>query len=155
MPQASARASGRRRSLRAATARQRQHDVEAHGGLAAGRPRDHEEAGDANCGGDHPAQQYPVPALAQEGVDQDSEDQVTDQERLDQRQRPEPQRQDLQREADQRSADRRQPERLPDEVDEDPRRQRPAALHALGTALIGDGSDPEDRRGTDGDRNSR
>src|SRR5580700_259237 len=63
---------------------ERQHDVEAHGGLAAGRPRDGEEAGDANCGGDHPAQQHPVPALAQEGVDQDSEDQVTDQERLDQ-----------------------------------------------------------------------
>src|ERR1700735_5482768 len=129
---------------------QRQHDTETYGRLPVGGPGNDKEAGHADRGGDNSAEEYGIPAFAQVGVDQDGEDQVAHQKRLDQRQRPVPEREDLQREADDGPADRRQPQRLPGQVDEYPRRQRSPALDALGTALIGYGSDPEHHRSRDG-----
>jgi hypothetical protein len=88
---------------------ERQNNEEADAGMAAGRPRDSEETGQAHGSGDHPADQYRVEAVPQQAAEQDREDEIADQQGLHEGKRSVPERKDLQREADDGPRDGRQP----------------------------------------------
>ena len=130
---------------------ERQDDEEPDAGLAVGRLCDGQESGQPGRAGNDAADQEGIPPPAEVGIDEDGEDQAADQERLDQRQRPEPERENLETEAGQGPADRCQPQGLAHQVEEDPRRQRFAALDPLGAALIGHGRDAEHQCSDDGE----
>jgi hypothetical protein len=124
------------------------------------RPPDREESGHTDRGGPDPAEHDGIRArtsralnvgpFAQVPADQDGPHEVADQEWLYQREAPEAERRHLQGEAHDVGEDGGQPQRLPDQIGEDPGRQRLARLDLLRAPLVGDRRDPEEQRAHDG-----
>ncbi len=81
--------------------------------------------------------------------DQHGENQVAYDDRLYERETPETERHHLQGESGDIRGDGSHPQWLPDQIQQDPGRQRPPALNPLRAALVGNGGNPEDQRGRD------
>lgn len=134
--------------------------TEAYVRAAGRRSPDGEKPGNADRGRADAREQDGIPSLGPRRKtarvpshgpdDQHREDQVEDQQRLYHGQAPQAERHDLQDETNEVRQDPDQPQRLPDQIQQDRRRQRTLGLDPLGTARVGHGRYPEQQRARQG-----